>query len=128
MATFRSKGSTAEREIVTMLWGSNYAAIRAAGSGVSKFYCPDVIASNGSRVLAIECKSTKHKYQYFDPVQVHELKEFARIFKAEPWLAVKFSAEWKFFKPEDLKETGKALVATKEDEGKLLNDLTGGSS
>src|SRR3990172_5404308 len=120
----KNKGSNAERELVTMLWGASLAAIRAAGSGVSKFYCPDVLASNGSRVLAIECKSTKHKYQYFDPEQVRQLLEFARIFKAEPWLAVKFSGDCKFFKPEDLKATGKALTVTKDDEGKLLRDLT----
>lgn len=119
----KTKGSTAERELVTMFWGSGLAAIRAAGSGVQKFYCPDVLASNGNRVLAVECKSTKHKYQYFDPVQVKELMEFARIFKAEAWLAVKFSTDWKFFKPEDLKQTDKAFVVTKDDEGKILNDL-----
>ena len=122
----KAKGSNAERELVTMLWGAGVACVRAAGSGVTKFYCPDVIASNGLRVLAIECKSTKHKYQYFDPEQVRQLNEFARIFKAEPWLAVKFSNEWKFFRPEDLKETGKALVVTNNDEGKLLSDLTRG--
>jgi len=121
---FKAKGSQAERELLTMLWGSNFAAIRAAGSGVTKFYCPDVLASNGNRVLAVECKSTKHKYQYFDPEQVRQLQEFSRIFKAEPWLAVKFSTEWRFFKPGDLKQTGKAFVVTSEDQSKILSDLT----
>jgi len=120
----KQKGSAAERELVTMLWGSNFAAIRAAGSGVSKFYCPDVLASNGRKVIAVECKSTKHKYQYFDPEQVRQLVEFARIFKAEAWLAVKFSIDWKFFKPEDLKETGKAFVVTAENDAKLFSDLS----
>src|SRR3972149_5934377 len=124
MATFRAKGSAAERELVTMLWGAGLGAIRAAGSGVSKFYCPDVLASNGGRVIAVECKSTKHKYQYFDPEQVRQLLEFARIFKAEAWLAVKFSTDWKFFKPEDLKETGKALVVTKENANRVFSDIT----
>ena len=119
----KTKGSAAERELVTMLWGANFAAVRAAGSGVTKFYCPDVIASNGNRVMAVECKSTKHKYQYFDPEQVRQLMEFARIFKAEAWLAVKFSTDWKFFKPEDLKQTGKAFVVTKENSCKLFSDI-----
>lgn len=122
MAT-KTKGSNAERELVTMLWGVNFAAIRAAGSGVQRFYSPDVLASNGSEVLAIECKSTKHKYQYFDPEQVRQLLEFARIFKAEPWLAVKFSKEWKFFKPKDLKRTSKALVITKDSPSKAFSEL-----
>ncbi|MBI2041342.1 MAG: Holliday junction resolvase [DPANN group archaeon] len=122
--SMKAKGSNAERELVSMLWGSNFAAIRAAGSGVQKFYSPDVLASNGSKVLAIECKSTKSKYQYFEPQQVDELKKFSEIFKAEPWLAVKFSTEWKFFKIEDLEKTEKAHVATRESEkARVLLDL-----
>ncbi len=118
------KGSAAERELVSMLWGSSFAAIRAAGSGVQRFYSPDVLASNGSKVLAIECKSTKSKHQYFEPQQVDELKKFADIFKAEPWLAVKFSSDWKFFKIDDLEKTDKAHVATKDSaRAKMLFDL-----
>jgi Holliday junction resolvase len=118
------KGSQAERELQTMLWGSGFAAVRAAGSGVTKFYCPDVLASNGSKVLAVECKSTKHKSQYFEPEQVRQLQEFARIFKAEAWLAVKFSTDWKFFKPEDLQQTKKALVVQIENtSAKFLADV-----
>ena len=118
------KGSDAERELISMLWGSNFAAIRAAGSGVQRFYSPDVLASNGSKVLAIECKSTKHKQQYFAPQQVEELKEFAEMFKAEPWLAVKFSSDWKFFRLEDLDVSGKNLVISKETEkAKMLLDI-----
>ena len=118
------KGSAAERELVSMLWGSNFAAIRAAGSGVQRFYSPDVLASNGSKVLAIECKSTKHKQQYFEPKQVDELRKFAEMFKAEPWLAVKFSSDWKFFKLDDLDISGKNLVISKETEkAKMLLDL-----
>ena len=48
------------------------------------------------------------------------MQEFSRIFKAEPWLAVKFSTEWRFFKPEDLKQTGKALVVTNEGQSKVV--------
>jgi holliday junction resolvase Hjr len=122
----KQKGAAAEREIVSMLWGSNFAAIRAAGSGVQRFYSPDVLASNGSKILAIECKSTKYANQYFEPQQVDELKKFSEIFKAEPWLAVKFSTEWKFFKIEDLEQTGKAHVAAKDSgKAKIFSDLFG---
>jgi len=120
----KTKGSAAERELQTMLWGSGFAAVRAAGSGVTKFYCPDVLASNGTKTLAVECKSTKHKAQYFEPEQVRQLQEFARIFKAEAWLAVKFSTDWKFFKPEDLQQTKKALVVQLENtSAKFLADV-----
>jgi len=108
-----------------MLWGSNYAAIRAAGSGVSRFYCPDVLAGNGAKAIAVECKSTKGKYQYIDAEQYRQLIEFARIFGAEAWFAVKFSTAWKFFKPEDLKQTPKGdYVVTREQDAKTLMDLT----
>ena len=119
----KAKGSNAERELVAMLWGISWAAVRTAGSGVSKFYCPDVLASNGSKIIAVECKSTKHKHQYFDPEQIRQLLEFARMFKADAWLAVKFSVDWKFFRPEDLKQTGKAFVVTNEDNSKLFYDI-----
>ena len=121
----KQKGSAAERELQTMFWGVNFAAVRAAGSGVTKFYCPDVLASNGSRILAVECKSTKHKYQYFDTEQVRQLQEFAKMFKTEAWLAVKFSTEWKFFKPEDLQQTKTALAVQKDTQGaKFFTDIT----
>jgi len=121
----KQKGSNAERELVTMFWGSSYGAIRAAGSGVQRFYSPDVLASNGSRIIAVECKSTKYKHQYFEPEQIRQLKEFANIFNAEAWLAVKFSTEWKFFKPEDLKKTSKNLVIKHDSEyAKTFLDIT----
>ena len=122
----QSKGSNAERELVKMMWGTNLAAIRAADSGVNQgFYSPDVLASNGSRVIAVECKSTKHEYQYFDREQVRQLQEFAKIFNAEAWLAVKFSTEWKFFRPEDLKISGKSLVIKQNSENaKIFSDVT----
>ncbi len=121
----KAKGSAAERELLTMLWGAGFAGIRAAGSGVTKFYCPDVLASNGSKILAVECKSTKFKYQYFDPEQVRQLQEFSKIFKSEAWLAVKFSTEWKFFRPEDLLQTKTALTVQKDTQGaKFFTDLT----
>jgi len=121
----KAKGSAAERELLTMLWGAGFAGIRAAGSGVTKFYCPDVLASNGSRILAVECKSTKFKYQYFDPEQVRQLQEFSKIFKSEAWLAVKFSTEWKFFRPEDLQQTKTALTVQKDTTtAKFFADIT----
>jgi Holliday junction resolvase len=42
----------------------------------------------------------------------------------EAWLAVKFSTYWKFFKPEDLKQTSKAYVITTEDASTTFSDMT----
>ncbi len=120
----KQKGPNAERELVTMLWGSGRGAVRTAGSGVMKFYCPDIVASDGSKVLAIECKSTKYEIQYLNKEQVRQLVEFAKVFKAEPWVAVKFGPYWKFFRPEDLKETEKSLYITHDNpKAKIFRDL-----
>ena len=110
----KAKGSKAERELVSMLWGSNMSAVRVAGSGTSRFPCPDIIASNGNKVLAIECKSTKNDKKYFNPEQIRQLKDFSEMFGAQPLLAIKFSSNWLFFNIDDLRETKKGLVINKE--------------
>ena len=121
----KRKGSNAERELVAMFAGIGWAAIRVAGSGSSKFPSPDVLVSNGSKVIAIESKSSKSKYQYFNPLQLQQLDTFARTFNAEPWLAVKFSNNWKFFKPSDLAEKKKSFgVTTEHKDAKFFADLT----
>ena len=121
----KRKGSNAERELVAMFAGIGWAAIRVAGSGSSKFPSPDVLASNGSKVIAIECKSTKKKNQYFNPLQLKQLNEFASTFNAEPWLAVKFSAEWKFFRPDDLAQKQKSFgISSDHKDAKFFIDVT----
>jgi len=107
-----------------MLWGSNWAAVRAAGSGVTKFYCPDVIASNGKSVIAFECKSTKYKYQHLDSQQISDLEKFAKAFNAKPVIAVKFSAEWKFFGIDDLQKTKNHFSVTYDNaNAKFFSDF-----
>tara|TARA_Y100000310_G_scaffold332686_1_gene408721 strand:- start:46 stop:417 length:372 start_codon:yes stop_codon:yes gene_type:complete len=103
----KQKGSDAERELVEMLQQAGYASVRIAGSGCSKFPCPDVLASNGSRVLAIECKSTKKHRQYFRKAQIKELLEFSNMFAATPMCAIKFSTSWHFIEPHKLRDSGK---------------------
>ena len=109
----KSKGSAAERDLVAMFWATGkWSALRIAGSGRMNFPSPDVLAGNGSQVFAIEVKSTKHKLQYIDAEQIQQLKEFAEKFGAVPLVAVKFSSEWHFYKPEDMGVTknGKHVV------------------
>jgi len=121
----KRKGSNAERELVSMFAGIGWAAIRVAGSGSSKFPSPDVLASNGSKVVAVECKSTKSKYQYLEPAQLRQLDTFAKTFNAEPWIAVKFASDWKFFKPSDLDQKKKSFGITNEDQNaKFFSDVT----
>jgi len=103
----KAKGTNAERELIKLFWNTNkWSAHRIAGSGSSHFPSPDVIAGNSLRKLAIECKSTKSIKQYIESEQINGLKEFSKIFGAEPWIAVRFNnMDWFFLTLEDLKET-----------------------
>jgi Holliday junction resolvase len=107
----KAKGSNAERELVSKFWKEGFASIRVAGSGSSRFPCPDVLASNGTRTIAIEAKATKKNIQYFRENQITELIEFSRNFGAEPILAVKFSSKWTFFELFKLRQTPKGDYA-----------------
>ncbi|MBN1386770.1 Holliday junction resolvase [Candidatus Woesearchaeota archaeon] len=102
----KAKGSNAERELFHKFWSSGWACMRAAGSGSTSMPAPDILAGNVTRRLAIEVKVTKAIKQYLTRKEVEELKEFSRIFGAEPWIGVKFNnVDWYFINPEDLDET-----------------------
>ncbi|MBI4139598.1 Holliday junction resolvase [Candidatus Woesearchaeota archaeon] len=111
----KTKGSNAERELIKKFWDSNsWAALRVAGSGVSRFPCPDIIAGNGSRFVAIECKSVSGDYIRVERKQLEDLKIFAGLFGAEVWIGARFVKDltnnshgegWFFFSVEDLVES-----------------------
>ena len=102
----KSKGINAERELIHLFWAtSGWGALRIAGSGSMKYPSPDILATNKSRRLAIECKTTKDSYKHLEKREIEELKEFAMLFDAEAYIAVKFKGnEWFFVKMDDLKE------------------------
>ncbi len=103
----KSKGINAERELIHLFWQNGWSACRIAGSGSTKYPSPDVIAGNNVRKIAIECKSTKDIRQYFTKKEIEELKEFSRVFGAEPWVGVKFNnVDWYFLTLEDLANNG----------------------
>lgn len=90
--------------------------MRIAGSGRMNYPSPDVLASNGSTVLAIECKATKKDQQYFEKEQIDQLVSFSKLFGASPLIAIKFSGKFGFYSLQDLKETsGGKLVINKND-------------
>ena len=109
--SLKSKGINAERELVHMFWSKNWACLRIAGSGSSRYPSPDILVGNKLRRLAIECKITKDHKKYFEKREIEDLKKFAVIFGAEPWVAVKFKDhEWYFVVVDDLIETKKCYV------------------
>jgi len=103
----KQKGSNAERDLVHKFWATgSWAAHRIAGSGSSKYPSPDIIASNNIRRLAIEAKSSKTTV-YIPKDEIQALRDFSKMFGAEPWLAVKFDRqEWYFISIDDMNETG----------------------
>ena len=114
----KSKGINAERELVHLFWKENWAAVRVAGSGASRYPTPDVLASNGERPLAIECKSCATNNQYLTKEEITELKQFSDMFGAEAWVGVRFSSEaWRFYKIGELRETEKNYVVNRKEMG-----------
>lgn len=121
----KAKGSNAERELIHMFQAANFACFRAAGSGSNKYPCPDIIAGNNIRKLAIEAKISAKEYQHLDKKQIDDLKLFSETFGAEPWVAVKFK-DWHFLTLEDIKSTELNFSITKslaERKGLTFNDL-----
>lgn len=104
----KSKGSNAERELMHMFWNAGFACVRAAGSGSTRHPCPDLLASNRSRSIAVECKASKYNHIYLYKEEVEELIQFASIFGSEPWIGVRFDKQpWFLIPASDLKETPK---------------------
>ena len=104
----KSKGISAEREIIHMFWNTNdWAACRVAGSGSIKYPAVDVLAGKHGRKLAIECKSVGTGSLFFSREDLGQLIEFSDRFGAEPWVAVRFDRiGWYFFPVNAVMELG----------------------
>lgn len=103
----KAKGSKGERELIRFFNENGWSAIRAAGSGSSRFPSPDILAGNAQRRVAIECKVTKEQKKYFSDDEINQLKVFSEKFGAESWIGVKFPNDpWYFLMLEDLERTG----------------------
>ncbi len=115
MVNRKAKGSKGERELVKFFNENEFSCIRAAGSGSSIYPCPDILAGNAIRRLAIECKVTKDQKKYFQNAEIEQLLTFSNNFGAESWVAVKFpDQDWYFLMPEDLQDTGKCKLISLE--------------
>ncbi|MEM2727399.1 MAG: Holliday junction resolvase Hjc [Archaeoglobaceae archaeon] len=111
----KSKGSRFERDLIEELWKHGFAAIRVAGSGVSHFPCPDIVAGNGKKFLAIEVKMRTSLPLYLSEDEIEKLKKFSEVFGAEEIVALKLPRrKWKFFKPSELGETNRGYRIDEE--------------
>ncbi|MFH1972567.1 MAG: Holliday junction resolvase Hjc [archaeon] len=126
----KAKGSRAERELFHMLWDNGFGVIRSAGSGSTTKPAPDLLASDGKKTLAIECKSIKGDKKYFDIAEIVQLNLFATTFGAEPWLGVRFdNIGWYFIESKHLKKSkGESLLLSLDylkKKGLKFEELTG---
>ena len=128
MRSAKQKGSTAERDLVAKFWEQGWSAHRIAGSGSSKYPSPDIIAGNWERKLAIEVKITKATIKYFSEEEIEALLTFARMFGAEPWVAVKFTGvAWHLLPVENLTKTNKQWCIREQDlsfKGQIMEEIT----
>jgi len=124
----KSKGINAERELIHKFWATKkWSAVRIAGSGSMKYPSADILATNKLRKLAIECKTAKKPWKYIEKEDIEQLKMFAKLFNAEPYVAVKFNKkDWLFLTLEDLEETKKNFMVNiekAETKGILFEEL-----
>ena len=125
----KSKGINAERDLIHKYWEKKWGCVRVAGSGAIGYPCPDIVAGNKLRKVAIECKITKKEKKYFPKSEIKQLKNFCHYYGSEPWIAVKFfRSQWYFLNLEDLRETKKSFVISKEQaklKGLSLDEFLG---
>tara|TARA_Y100000310_G_scaffold343984_1_gene454365 strand:- start:4130 stop:4525 length:396 start_codon:yes stop_codon:yes gene_type:complete len=126
----KRKGSRSERELFHMLWEQGFSTVRSAGSGSTTKPAPDLIASNGSRVLAIECKAIKGEKKYFPVEELEQLRLFSDQFGSEAWIAVRFDNKgWWFIEAREIaKSKGKSFSVTldsMQEKGLSWDDFLG---
>ena len=124
----KNKVINAERDLIHKFWATNgWSAIRIAGSGSMRYPSADVLATNKLRKLAIECKTSTENSKYLPKEDIGQLKKFADIFGAEPWIAIKFKGcEWYFISLEDIEKTGKNFIInvdTAKNNGLLFEEI-----
>ena len=99
MHTYR-KGYRAEKELIKLLSGLDFAVLRAPKSGTSTI---DVLACKRGNIFAFECKNWASTVRIGER-QLKSLLEFSRKAGAIPLIAIKQQKGWKFLKAEDLRE------------------------
>jgi Holliday junction resolvase len=125
----KSKGISYERELIHMFWKAGWAAVRVAGSGNTQYPSADIIAGTVERKLVIECKSAKNNSIYIPKQDIAAFQEFAKLFGAEPWIAVRFNkTQWHFISMDNLQLTENCAVITTENikyKGLLFEEVLG---
>ena len=96
----RRKGYDAERSLVKKLRSLGFKAVRIPSSAPSSEPLPDVFATSGNTLIALEVKASAEDRIYFSPEQIKKLFDFLDMFspyeKKIALLAGKFPYKWIF--------------------------------
>lgn len=112
----KSKGSNAERELVSIFTENGWRAARVAGSGVNdESPCDIIVGKLGKRGYTIEAKSSRSDNIYIKKSQIEDFILFSSMVGLSPVIAVRFTYEgWLFIKPEELEDSGKSWVVRRK--------------
>lgn len=124
----KSKGSNAERELVSLFTENGWRAVRVAGSGVNDDSpCDIIVGKLGRKGGVIEAKSSRSNYIYIKKSQIEDFILFASIIGLKPVVAVRFTYEgWLFLEPGQLQDSGKNFVVYRKkaiNEGKKFGQF-----
>src|SRR3989344_8308482 len=124
----KSKGSNAERELVSLFTEYGWRSARVAGSGVNdESPCDIIVGKIGHRGFTIEAKSSRSNYIYIKKSQIEDFMLFSSVIGLTPVIAVRFTYEgWIFLNPDQLQDSGKNFVvyrAKAKSEGKKFGQF-----
>lgn len=126
----KSKGSNAERELVSLFTENGWRAVRVAGSGVNdESPCDIIVGKIGHKGYTLEAKSSKKSSIYITKSQIGEFITYSHILGLRPVIAARFNREgWFFINPEQLNDSGKNWVISlkkAKEEGKRFGQFFG---
>ena len=118
------KGSSAERELIQILYRHGFSVLRAAGSGKSSLPSPDVVALNKHRRLAFECKAWDANYLSIPIANFEEQVGWCERAGAELIIAWRMPRTgFVFVNATDFVKTSKAYAISKENALKIGKTL-----
>jgi Holliday junction resolvase len=122
----KSKGSNAERELVSLFTENGWRAVRVAGSGVNdESPCDIIVGKVGQQGHVIEAKSSRSEHIYIKKSQIEDFMLFASVIGLKPVIAARFTYEgWLFIDPSQLIDSGKSFVIHRKNvkiEGKKFS-------
>jgi Holliday junction resolvase len=118
------KGSEFERTIVKAFCNRGWVAFRAAGSGKSERYLPDIVAMKSGKAILIECKATS-KDRLSLKTAINALKEYAEKSGMSAYLAIRFHRQKpRFYQLEEILQK-KNHTIHKTDEYQTIEVVTG---